>query len=228
STVAVNLALAFRRRGLAVGLLDADIHGPSAQILLGIGARAEGTADRRIRPVEAHGLRVLGMGLMADPDRAVAWRGPMIAGAAVQMATAGLWGDIDLLVVDLPPGTGDVHISVAQKLKPAGAVIVTTPQHLAVADTARAAALFRELGVPVLGVIANMAGIPGTGLHPFGKVDEAALAAALGAPVLAKLPLDPAVARASDTGEPLATGPVAAALDEAAAILEPLLSRRGS
>lgn len=228
STVAVNLALAFRRRGLSVGLLDADIHGPSAQILLGIAARAEGTAEKRLHPVEAHGLKVLGMGLMADPDRAVAWRGPMVSGAVVQMATAGLWGALDLLIVDMPPGTGDIHLAIAQKLRPAGAVIVTTPQRLAVADAMRAAALFRQLDVPVLGAIANMVGIPGSGLHPFGKADPAALAGALGAPVIALLPLDEAVTRASDKGEPLETGPVAAALDAAAATLAAALRPRES
>ncbi|MCS6986636.1 MAG: Mrp/NBP35 family ATP-binding protein [Sphingomonadaceae bacterium] len=218
STVAAYLALAFRRLGLRAGLLDADIHGPSAHIILGITQRAQATADRRLVPVEAHGLKVLGMGLLADPDRAVAWRGPMVAGAMVQMAQ-GRWAPLDVLVVDLPPGTGDVQISLAQKLGPSGALIVTTPQRLAVADTRRAAALFRQLGVPVLGVIANMtalAGPAGEVVHPFGRPDRQALETAFAAPVLAELPLDPALTRAADDGRPLDHGPVVAALDRLA------------
>ncbi|MFN7173446.1 MAG: P-loop NTPase [Thermaurantiacus tibetensis] len=229
STVAANLALALRRQGWAVGLLDADIHGPSAHILLGIGTRAAATPERRLLPVEAHGLKVLGMGLMADPDRAVAWRGPMIAGALVQMAEGADWGPLDALVVDMPPGTGDIQITLAQKLRPAGVVLVSTPQALAVADARRAAALFRQLDVPILGTVANMAridGAGGTAFHPFGRADPAALEAALGAPVLAELPLDPAVTAASDAGTPLATGPVADALGIVAARLRELLDAR--
>lgn len=220
STVAANLALAFGRRGLSVGLLDADIHGPSAHIILGIRVRAEATPEKKLIPVKAHGLKVLGMGLMSDPDRAVAWRGPMVSGAMVQMAQSGLWAPLDILVVDMPPGTGDIQISLAQKLAPSGVVLVTTPQHLAVADARRAAALFQQLQVPVLGTVANMAAMPGPGglvLHPFGKVDAQALEAELGAPLLSELPLDPDVTRASDAGTPLPTGPVAQALDEVAA-----------
>jgi ATP-binding protein involved in chromosome partitioning len=221
STVAANLALALRRRGLAVGLLDADIHGPSAHIILGIRERASATPEKRLLPVEAHGLKVLGMGLMADPDRAVAWRGPMISGAMVQMAQSGLWEGLDVLVVDMPPGTGDIQISLAQKLAPSGVVLVTTPQMLAVADARRAAALFGQLSVPILGIIANMASLPSPAgdLFPFGKPDPAALEEVLGAPLLASLPLDPAVTAASDAGTPLADGPVARALDAAAARL---------
>ncbi|MFQ3594574.1 MAG: P-loop NTPase [Sphingomonadaceae bacterium] len=222
STVSANLALALARRGLAVGLLDADIHGPSAHILLGIRQRAEATADKQLKPVVAHGLKVLGMGLMADPDRAVAWRGPMISGAMVQMAESGLWGRLDVLVVDMPPGTGDIQISLAQKLKPSGVVLVSTPQALALADAKRAAALFRQLEVPILGAIANMTVLEAAGetaIEPFGPFDASAFQAALDSPLLAALPLDPAVTRASDLGAPLAEGPVARALDTAAASL---------
>lgn len=221
STVAANLALALQRRGHSVGLLDADIHGPSAHIILGITGRAQATPEKRLVPVEAHGLKVLGMGLMADPDRAVAWRGPMISGAMVQMAQSGDWNGLDVLVVDMPPGTGDIQISLAQKLSPSGVILVTTPQALAVADARRASALFQQLSVPILGVIANMASLPSPAgdLYPFGKPDRGALEAALGASLLAILPLDPAVTAASDAGMPLSTGPVAEALDKAAATL---------
>ncbi len=229
STVAANLALAFRRQGRSAGLLDADIHGPSAHILLGVKSRAGASAERRLIPVEAQELKLLGMGMMADPDRAVAWRGPMIAGALVQMGTGADWGALDILVVDMPPGTGDIQITLAQKLRPSGVLLVTTPQALAVADARRAAALFRQLDVPVLGIVANMARIDGPGgaaLHPFGKADPAALGSVLEAPFLAELPLDPAVTAASDQGRPLATGPVAQALDSVAARLWQALETR--
>jgi len=216
STIAVNLALSFARMGYATGLLDADIHGPSAHILLGVSGRAAATADKRLIPIEAHGLKMLGMGVMADPDKAVAWRGPMIAGAVVQMATAANWGLLDVLVVDLPPGTGDIHLAFAQKLKPSGALVVTTPQALATADARRAVALYEQLQVPVLGVVRNMAGIilPDGGMAwPFGPADDAGFAERVGAPLVASIPLDPAVVAASDAGIPLDKGPVAEALD---------------
>lgn len=217
STVAVGLALALQRRGLKVGILDGDIQGPSVHILLGVRSRATATADKRLVPIEVHGLKMLGMGVMADPDKAVAWRGPMVAGAMVQMATVADWGDLDVLVVDLPPGTGDVHLSLAQKLKPSGAVVVTTPQVLARADARRAVAFFEQLQVPVLGAVLNMAGLlspDGTLLHPFGEVDGEA---GIGADILAELPLEPAVVAASDRGQPLETGAVASGLDRVAA-----------
>lgn len=217
STVAAGLALALKRRGLAVGLLDGDIQGPSLHILLGVTKRATATADKQLLPVEAHGLKMLGMGLMADPDKAVAWRGPMVAGALVQMATVADWGALDVLVVDLPPGTGDVHLALAQKLKPSGALVVTTPQALATADARRAVAFFGVVNVPVLGVVMNMAGLTlpdGQVVHPFG---EAPADNALGAEVIARLPLDPAVVAASDAGRPMESGAVAAGLDGVAA-----------
>jgi ATP-binding protein involved in chromosome partitioning len=227
STVAVHLALALARGGLRVGLLDADIHGPSAQILLGITARAQADPDRRLIPVEAHGLKVLGMGLLADPDRAVAWRGPMIAGAVVQMATGANWAPLDLLLVDLPPGTGDIHLALAQKLAPSGVLVVTTPQALAVADARRAVALFEQLDVPVLGLVVNMAELTlpgGSLLHPFGVADPAALARETGAAVLAMLPMDPALVPLCDAGTPPASGPVPRALDALAEALAARLS----
>lgn len=216
STVAVNLALALRRQGLVVGLLDADIQGPSAQILLGISGRATATPEKKLRPVVAHGLPVLGMGLMADPDKALAWRGPMVAGAVVQMATSAEWGQLDVLVVDLPPGTGDIHLALAQKLSPSGAIVVTTPQELARADARRAVAFYEQLQVPVLGIVQNMAGMiapDGSIMHPFGPP---ATESELGARLLVTLPLDPAVAASSDRGQP-ATGPVSDGLDQLAA-----------
>lgn len=216
STVAVGLALALSRRGLKVGILDGDIQGPSVHILLGVRTRATATAEKRLVPIDAHGLRMLGMGVMADPDKAVAWRGPMVAGALVQMATVADWGDLDVLVVDLPPGTGDVHLSFAQKLKPSGALVVTTPQVLARADARRAVAFFEQLQVPVLGAVLNMAGLlapDGTLIHPFGEVEGDA---GIGTSILAELPLEPGVVAASDRGLPLTSGAVATGLDSVA------------
>ena len=207
STVAVNLALALSRRGLRVGILDADIQGPSVQILLGIHAQASARGEgeeRKLIPLEAHGLKMLGMGVMTDPDKAVAWRGPMIAGAVLQMAQAGDWGELDALVVDLPPGTGDIHLSLAQKLAPSLALVVTTPQMLARADARRAMAFFELLKIPVAGVVMNMAG------GVFGEAPE-------GYPAIATLPMDAEVVAASDAGLPLEDGPVAEAMDRLAA-----------
>jgi ATP-binding protein involved in chromosome partitioning len=226
STVAVNLALALARAGHKVGVLDADIHGPSVHILLGITGRARATAEKRLVPMVAHGIAMLGMGVMADSDRAVAWRGPMIAGAMVQMAESADWGLLDVLLVDLPPGTGDVALALAQKLKPHGVVVITTPQALAVADAVRAVALFSQLDVPVLGFVENMAGMAqadGSVAYPFGGGDTVGLVAKLGVPCLATLPLDPAIGVASDAGTPLVAGDVVAALDAAAARVAALL-----
>lgn len=213
STVALGLALALVRQGFRVGLLDADIQGPSQQILLGITEKAKANSEKRLLPLHAHGLSMLGMGVMADPDKALAWRGPMVAGAVVQMATSAEWGTLDYLVIDLPPGTGDIHLAVAQKLKPSGAVVVSTPQGLSRADARRAVAFYSQLQVPVMGVVMNMAsllGADGTVTYPFGQPGDGA---DLGAEILASLPLDPAVVTASDAGKPLDTGPVAFALD---------------
>ena len=213
STVAVGLALALQRAGFAAGLLDADVHGPSAHLLLGAEGRARATAEKRLVPLVARGVPFLGMGVMADPDRAVAWRGPMAAGAVVQMAQSAEWGALDVLVVDLPPGTGDIALAFAQKLKPQGALVVTTPQELAVVDAARAVAFYGQVGVRVLGFVENMSGmaLPGGGMaYPFGGGDTAGLAARLGAEALGVLPL-------AVTGVDLEAGAVAAGLDAAAA-----------
>lgn len=207
STVAANLAVALARRGLKVGLMDADIHGPSVPMLLGIDARAE-LKEKRIQPVMAHGVAALSMGMMTDPDRAVAWRGPMASSAMAQMVAETEWGPLDLLVIDMPPGTGDITLTLAQKVKPDGVVIVSTPQDLALIDAKRALALFRQLGTPVLGLVENMSlfACPHCGQTTaiFGEGGVAAAAAAEGLPVLARLPLDPAIRAASDAGVPIA------------------------
>ena len=215
STVAANLALALARAGNSVGLLDADIYGPSVPTLLGIGGRAQVDAGK-LQPVSAHGIRALSIGMMTDPEKAVIWRGPMASSAMLQMVEKADWGALDVLVIDLPPGTGDIQLTMAQKLKPDGAVIVSTPQDLALIDARRAVAMFGQVAVPVLGVVENMSGYACPACnhisHPFGTGGAEAEAAAMGVPFLGRIPLDIALRVASDAGEP-ATGAHAAMFD---------------
>ncbi|HEX8387885.1 MAG TPA: Mrp/NBP35 family ATP-binding protein [Sphingomonas sp.] len=206
STVAANLAIALARGGRRVGLVDADIYGPSQPRLM----RAEGirpeARDKQLLPVATpYGVPMLSMGQLVEPGRALAWRGPMAAGALGQLVE-GDWGVADTLVVDLPPGTGDVQLSMVQKHKPAGAVIVSTPQDLALIDAARAIDLFNTAGVPIVGVVENMAGYacPHCGVvsDPFGRGGAEAEAARLGVPFLGRVPLSIGIREASDAGEP--------------------------
>jgi ATP-binding protein involved in chromosome partitioning len=208
STVAANLAIALARSGRKVGLIDADVYGPSQPTLLGSDAKPTAEEDRLI-PVEAHGLKFLSLGQLVSPGHALAWRGPMATGALARLIEAD-WGDAELLVVDLPPGTGDVQLSLIQKSRPDGAVIVSTPQDLSLIDATRAIDLFRKMHVPVLGIIENMAGYIcphcGEGSDPFGSGGAEAAAAEIGVPFLGRLPLSPAVRAASDSGHPPAAG----------------------
>ena len=213
STVAVNLAVALARRGLATGLLDADIYGPSVPTLLGLRERGQLARDaggKRLVPAAAFGITTLSMGMMTDPAKAVIWRGPMAASAMTQMVEQGDWGVLDVLVVDLPPGTGDIQLTLAQKVRPTGAVIVSTPQDLALIDARRAIAMFAEVGVPVLGLVENMSTFvcPACGVATdiFGHGGAADAAAAAGIAFLGHLPLDLRVRLASDAGEPPAAG----------------------
>jgi ATP-binding protein involved in chromosome partitioning len=208
STVAANLAIALARSGKKVGLVDADVYGPSQPTLLGSDAKPTAENDRLI-PVEAQGLRFLSLGHLVSPGHALAWRGPMATGALARLVDAD-WGDADTLVVDLPPGTGDVQLSLIQKSRPDGAVIVSTPQDLSLIDATRAIDLFRKMDVPVLGIIENMAGYIcphcGEGSDPFGSGGAEAAASEIGVPFLGRLPLSPAIRAASDAGNPPATG----------------------
>ncbi len=205
STVAVNLAVALAKAGQAVGLLDADIYGPSVPTLLGITGRAR-LEDKRIQPEVAHGIKALSMGMMTDPNKAIVWRGPMASSALVQMVENSDWGVLDVLVIDLPPGTGDIQLTMAQKLKPDGAVIVSTPQDLALIDARRAIAMFGEVNVPVLGMVENMSGYLcphcGEASDPFGHGGAESEAARCGVPFLGRVPLDIALRLASDAGRP--------------------------
>jgi ATP-binding protein involved in chromosome partitioning len=208
STVAANLAIALSRLGKRVGLVDADIYGPSQPRIMGQEGRPE-LVDEQIVPVPAHGVRMLSIGQLIEPGTAVAWRGPMTA-SALSSLMEGDWGDCELLVVDLPPGTGDVQMTLIQKWKPAGAVIVSTPQDLSLIDATRAIDLFRKMDVPILGLIENMAGYecPNCGevSDPFGSGGAEAAARVMGLQFLGRIPLTLTIRRASDAGTPPAAG----------------------
>jgi ATP-binding protein involved in chromosome partitioning len=208
STVAANLAVALARAGRRVGLVDADIYGPSLPRIMGNFDRPE-LREKRIVPVEAHGVRMLSIGQLVEPGTALAWRGPMIASALGQLMD-GDWDDRDLMVVDLPPGTGDIQMSLIQKWKPAGAVIVSTPQDLALIDATRAIDLFRKMDVPLLGLVENMSGYAcphcGELSDPFGSGGAETAARLLSIPFLGRIPLTLSIRRDSDSGVPPAAG----------------------
>jgi ATP-binding protein involved in chromosome partitioning len=211
STVASNLAVALARAGRRVGLLDADIHGPSQPRMMGVSARPASPDGKTILPLTAHGVTMMSIGLMlADQDTAVIWRGPMLMGALQQMLQQVAWGTLDVLIVDLPPGTGDVQLSLCQKVPLAGALIVSTPQDVALLDARKAIAMFRQLKAPVVGLIENMSTFicPNCGheSHIFGHGGVAAEAQRLGLPFLGALPLALEVRLAGDAGVPVAAG----------------------
>ncbi|MGD2131745.1 MAG: Mrp/NBP35 family ATP-binding protein [Maricaulaceae bacterium] len=206
STVAANLACALARKGKRVGLLDADVFGPSSPILMGLeGAKLDADKDKRIIPPTAYGVKVMSIGFMSSADSAMIWRGPMVMSAVSQLLGSVAWAPLDILVLDLPPGTGDAQLTLAQRAPLTGAVIVSTPQKLALADVRRGVEMFSKVSIPILGVIENMSSggdeDPSTAA-PFGAGGARAAADTLGAPYLGALPLDPELARASDAGEP--------------------------
>lgn len=208
STVSANLAVALARGGKKVGLIDADVYGPSQPTLLGCDTKPTAENDKLI-PVEAHGIRFLSLGQLVSPGHALAWRGPMATGALANLIDAD-WGDTELLLVDLPPGTGDVQLSLIQKSRPAGAVIVSTPQDLSLIDARRAVDLFNKTSVRVLGVIENMATYTcphcGAASHPFGTGGAERAATEMAVPFLGRLPLSLVIREASDAGRPPALG----------------------
>ncbi|WP_347302862.1 Mrp/NBP35 family ATP-binding protein [Croceibacterium sp. TMG7-5b_MA50] len=206
STLTANLAVALAQGGLKVGVVDADIYGPSQPTLLHAEGVKPTATGQQLNPVEcAWGLRMLSMGQLVEPGRAIAWRGPMVGNALAQMMDAA-WGDTQVLLVDLPPGTGDVQLTMLQRFKPAGAVIVSTPQDLALIDATRALDLFRTAGVPIAGLVENMAGYAcphcGEVSDPFGRGGAEATAAELDVPFLGRVPLAMAIRAASDAGQP--------------------------
>jgi ATP-binding protein involved in chromosome partitioning len=208
STIAANLAIALGRLGRKIGLVDADIYGPSQPRIMGQAGRPE-LIDEQIVPVPAHGVRMLSIGQLIEPGTAVAWRGPMTA-SALSSLMEGDWGDCEILVVDMPPGTGDVQMTLTQKWKPAGAVIVSTPQDLALIDATRAIDMFRKMDVKVIGLIENMAGYRcphcGETSDPFGAGGAEAAARVMEIPFLGRVPLRLSIRSASDAGSPPAAG----------------------
>jgi ATP-binding protein involved in chromosome partitioning len=208
STVAVNLALALRDRGLRAGVLDADIYGPSVPILLGLedGARRTRlTPERQIIPLEAFGLAVISFGFFLGAGSPAIWRGPLVSKAVKQFSRGVVWPDLDVLVVDLPPGTGDVPLSLAQSIVVDGAVVVTTPQRLAAVEAAKAAEMYRKLDVPLLGVVENMSWATcgcGRRSHPFGQGGGDALSDAIGCDLLGRVPFEVTTMAGGDSGAP--------------------------
>ena len=210
STVSSNLAVALAKQGRRVGLLDADIYGPSQPRMMGVNKRPGSPDGKTIIPLQAHGVTMMSIGLMVDPDKAVVWRGPMLMGALQQMLGQVEWGGLDVLIVDLPPGTGDVQLTLCQKTELTGAVVVSTPQDVALIDARKAIDMFNSLRTPVLGLIENMSTFccPNCGheSHIFGEGGVRAEAEKIGAPFLGALPIDLDTRLAGDGGTPIAAG----------------------
>jgi ATP-binding protein involved in chromosome partitioning len=220
STVAANLALALAAQGARTGLLDADVYGPSMPRMMGLQGARPTTADgRTLDPPRGHGLPVMSIGFMVDADQPMAWRGPMATQALTQMLNDTRWGPLDYLVVDMPPGTGDIQLTLCQRVPVSGAVIVTTPQEIALLDARKGLQMFRNLGVPVLGIVENMGlhRCPACGheSHVFDAGGGRALAERYGTSLLGELPLDGAIREQADSGRPTVVAdpgsPVAAA-----------------
>ena len=205
STVAVNVAVVLAQEGASVGLLDADVYGPNCHIMLGVD-KLPPPRGKTMIPAVAHGVNLISMGLLVDPQKPLAWRGPMLHSAIRQFVDDVDWGELDFLIVDLPPGTGDAQLSVAQTLSLTGAFIVTLPQAVSVADARRGLELFRQLQVPVLGVIENMSYLSmpdGSQVDVFGQGGGSRLAKDADVTFVGQIPLDPKVRVGGDTGEPI-------------------------
>lgn len=231
STVSANLAVALAALGRRVGLVDADIYGPSQPRLMGVeGIRPEAVEKKLVPVPTPFGVPLLSVGQLVPPEKALAWRGPMATSALGQLVDAH-WGETDTLVFDMPPGTGDVQLTMLQKHRPAGAIIVSTPQDLAWLDARRAIDLFQQMGTPIIGLVENMAGYTcphcGVPSDPFGNGGAEAAAQALGIPLLARIPLAMAIRTASDAGQPPAAGttPESAAFTDLAAQIAAWLDR---
>ncbi|WP_439155934.1 Mrp/NBP35 family ATP-binding protein [Yoonia sp.] len=207
STVSANLACALAAEGRRVGLLDADVYGPSQPRMLGVSGRPASPDGKTILPMRNHGVTMMSIGLMQNDDQAVVWRGPMLMGALQQMMNQVQWGALDVLIVDLPPGTGDVQMTLTQKFDVTGAVIVSTPQDVALIDARKGIDMFNQLGTPIIGMIENMSthicSNCGHEEHTFGHGGVAAEAAKLGVPLLAELPLHLDIRLAADGGAPI-------------------------
>ena len=218
TTVAVNLAIALHRLGAKTGLMDADVYGPNVPTMLGTTEQPRALSEREIEPVVAHGLKMISMGLLNPGDKPLIWRGPMLHSVLQQFLRSVLWGELDYLIVDLPPGTGDVQLSLIQTTHITGAVVVTTPSQVALADVRKAIEMFRQLNLDILGIVENMsyfdppaAGPSAGGAKPprqyiFGEGEGRRMAAAFGVPLLGEIPLDAGIRVGGDSGAPVAAG----------------------
>ena len=209
STVAVNVALALSRAGASVGVLDADIYGPSLPHMLGMVGEAPGSDDgKTMQPLIAHGLKAMSIGFLVDPDQPMVWRGPMVTSALNQLMHQTVWGELDYLIVDMPPGTGDIQLTLSQKVPVSGAVIVTTPQTIATLDARKGLAMFRKVSIPVLGVVENMSthvcSSCGHEEAIFGQGGGATMVEDFSVPMLGQLPLDARIREQTDSGAPTA------------------------
>jgi len=221
STVATNLAVGLARLGHKVGLMDADIYGPSLPTMMKVNGKPFANEDRRILPLESYNVKCMSIGFLVEKDQPIIWRGPMVMGVVRQFLQDVAWEPLDVLVIDLPPGTGDAQLTMIQAVELSGSVIVTTPQEVAVLDAVRGVEMFRKLDVPVLGVVENMSWIDlpgGQRMHPFGQGGGQKTAERYAVPLLAQLPLDGAVREGGDEGRPvvLDNGPGADALMQVA------------
>jgi ATP-binding protein involved in chromosome partitioning len=208
TTVAVNLALALAKLANNVGLLDADVYGPNVPIMLGTNQEPLATLDKRIVPVEVQGLKMISMGLLNPGDKPMIWRGPMLHSVITQFLRSVQWGQLDYLIIDLPPGTGDVQLTLIQTVAVTGAVVVTTPSTVALADVRKAIEMFRQVNVEVLGVVENMSTFAcphcGEPIDIFGHGEGARTAREYGVPVLGEIEIDPRIRIGGDTGQPVA------------------------
>ncbi|MDP2702821.1 MAG: Mrp/NBP35 family ATP-binding protein [Candidatus Rokubacteria bacterium] len=220
STIAVNLALALKRQGHTVGLVDVDVYGPDVPLMMGTKGKP-GMFENKIIPVEAHGIKIMSIGLLVDEREALVWRGPMIHSAVQQFLRDVMWGPLDFLVFDMPPGTGDAQLSLSQVVPLGGVVMVTTPQDVALLDVRKALAMFRKLNVPILGLVENMSCFiaPDTGAKYaiFGEGGGDKVAEEFGVPLLARIPLEIDTRKGGDAGIPIVVGQPASA--QAAAFL---------
>jgi ATP-binding protein involved in chromosome partitioning len=206
STVAVNLAITLAKLGHSVGLLDADVYGPNVPLMMGVRATPH-AIGQRIQPLEAHGLRLMSMGFLNPGDKPLVWRGPMLNSVIQQFLRNVEWGELDYLIIDLPPGTGDVQLTLIQTTPLTGAVIVTTPSDVSLEDARKAVLMFEQVREPVLGIVENMSYLEHNGekLYVFGKGGGARTAEQMKVPLLAEIPLDPKTREGGDTGNPIAT-----------------------
>ena len=208
TTVAVNLAIALQRGGARVGLMDGDVYGPNVPMMLGTSEQPRALSERRILPVEAYGVKMISIGLLAPGDKPMIWRGPMLHSVVQQFIRSVEWGELDYLLIDLPPGTGDVQLSLVQTVPLTGAVVVTTPSQVALADVRKAIEMFRQVDVPVLGIVENMSyfACPHCGgkIDVFGEGEGRRMADAFGVPLLGEIEIDPRIRIGGDTGKPVA------------------------